>query len=66
MFYVSRDNGIAWRPQESYYQRLPEELGGDNSQFAATVDSSNYIWIINSGDNGGVWKGILNRLGFKK
>ena len=65
-FFVSRDNGIAWRPVDGNYQYLPEELHGDNSPFVVTVDAGNHIWIINSGDNGGVWKGILNRLGFKK
>lgn len=65
-FHVSRDNGITWKAQSGFNQRLPEELLGDNAPFAATVDSGNNIWIINSGDNGGVWKGILNRLGFRK
>lgn len=65
-FYVSKDNGIVWRPLSDPYQHLPEELLGDNSQFAVAVDARNHIWIINSGENGGVWRGILNRLGFEK
>lgn len=65
-FYISRDNGIAWKASSDFYQRLPEELSGNNAPFAVTVDAGNYIWIISSGENGCVWKGILNRLGFKK
>lgn len=65
-FYISRDNGIAWKPSTGFYQRLPEELVGSNALFAVAVDSKNYMWIINSGESGGVWKGILNRLGFEK
>lgn len=65
-FYISKDNGIAWKEPAGFLQRLPQELQGDNAPFAVATDAGNYIWIINSGDNGGVWKGILNRLGFKK
>lgn len=65
-FFVSKDNGIVWKASENYYQRLPKELAGNESQFVATVDSANFIWIVNSGSDAGVWKGIINRLGFKK
>ena len=65
-FYVSKDNGIVWKENSSYYQRLPEELAGNNAPFAVTVDSKNYMWIINAGEDGGVWKGIINRLGFER
>lgn len=65
-FYVSKDNGIVWKENTSFYQRLPKELAGNNAPFAIAVDSKNYLWIINAGENGGVWKGIINRLGFKK
>lgn len=65
-FYISKDNGIAWKVSTGFYQRLPEELVGDASPFAVAVDSKNFIWIINSGTEGGAWKGIINRLGFVK
>ena len=65
-FYVSRDNGITWKVSTGYYQRLPKELAGNNAPFAVAVDSNNFIWIMNSGTEGGVWKGIINRLGFEK
>ena len=65
-FYISKDNGIAWKVSTGFYQRLPEELVGDDTPFAVAVDSRNFIWIINSGTDGGAWKGIINRLGFEK
>lgn len=65
-FYVSKDNGIVWKEYQSFYQRLPKELKGDNAPFAVAVDSRNYMWIMNSGTDGGVRKGIINRLGFQK
>ena len=64
-FFVSRDNGIVWKAWDNYYHRLPKELLNDGNAFASTVDSGNYIWIVNSGRNAGVWKGIINRLGFE-
>lgn len=64
--YVSKDNGIVWKENTDFYQRLPKELVGNNAPFAVAVDSKNYMWIINAGENDGVWKGIINRLGFKR
>ena len=64
--YVSKDNGIVWKEKQSFYQRLPEELTVGSAPFAVAVDSKNYMWIIKTGENGGVWKGIINRLGFNK
>ncbi|MBE6295796.1 MAG: hypothetical protein E7086_04760 [Bacteroidales bacterium] len=65
-FYISKDNGITWKISTGFYQRLPEELIGDDAPFAVAVDSNNFMWIINSGTEGGAWKGIINRLGFEK
>ena len=65
-FYVSRDNGITWKAPEGFDQRLPHELQGDDAQFVATVDSNNVMWIVMGGEKPAVWKGIINRLGFKK
>ena len=65
-FFVSKDNGIVWKELSTFYQRLPEALLGNNSEFAVTVDSGNVLWIVVSGAEGGVWKGIINRLGFEK
>ena len=65
-FFVSKDNGIVWKAQTSFIERLPEELKGYDAPFAVAVGVDNNMWIVSSGENGGVWKGIINRLGFKK
>ena len=65
-FYVSKDNGIVWKAMGGYYQLLPKAMKGADVPFVATVDSNNYMWIITTDSNAGAWRGILNRLGFKK
>lgn len=64
-FYISRDNGITWKAPAGFYQRMPAGLQGNEAQFAATVDSDNRIWIVCAGDKAAVWRGMINRLGFK-
>lgn len=63
--YISRDNGITWKAPAGFYQRIPAELQGLDVQFVATVDSNNMMWIICAGEEPVVWRGIINRLGFK-
>ena len=65
-FYISRDNGITWKSPDDFYQRMPADLQGNDAPFVATVDSNNVMWIVCAGDRPMVWKGIVNRLGFKK
>lgn len=65
-FYISRDNGVAWKAPAGFYQRMPEVLKGKNLSFVTFVDSDNYIWIITDNDEVGTLKGKINRLGFKK
>lgn len=65
-FYISRDNGVAWKAPDGFYQRMPEVLKGKNLSFVTFVDSDNYIWIITDNDEVGTLKGKINRLGFKK
>lgn len=65
-FYISKDNGITWKAPTDFYQRLPKELVGHDVPFVVTVDSNNVIWIVTGGDDNAVWKGLINRLGFKK
>lgn len=64
-FYVSKDKGTTWKELDDFYQRLPNDLKGDDSPFAVTVDSNNMMWIIIAGDEPVAWKGTVNRLGFK-
>ena len=65
-FYISRDNGITWKSPDDFYQRMPADLQGYDAPFVVTVDSKNVMWIVCAGDKPVVWKGIVNRLGFKK
>ena len=65
-FYISRDNGVAWKAPDGFYQRMPEVLKGKNFSFVTFVDSDNYIWIITDNDEVATLKGKINRLGFKK
>ena len=65
-FFISKDNGVSWKRNGSFYQRLPKDVAGVDRKFAATVDSRNFMWIIAGDPNGGVWKGIINRLGFNE
>jgi hypothetical protein len=44
---------------------MPAGLQGNDAQFAATVDSNNMLWIVCAGEKAAVWRGIINRLGFK-
>ena len=65
-FYISRDNGITWKAPDDFYQRMPADLQGCDAPFAATVDSNNVMWIMCGGEKPVLWRGIVNRLGFKK
>lgn len=60
-FFVSKDNGIAWRLCKDYSLKLPEALKGSSSPFTSVVTADNYIWIITPD---AVWRGRINRLGF--
>lgn len=62
-FYASRDNGKIWKKVERYV-RFPEEFLDRTEAFSYVVDKNNFIWIMWSGKSE-VWKGKINRLGFK-
>lgn len=56
-------NGIAWYAADSKF-RMPEEFKNkSDKQYAMVVDKKNFIWII--WNDGEVWRGRLNKLGFK-
>lgn len=65
-FYVSRDNGIVWKAPDDFYRLLPNDIKGEECSFVAFVDSKNYMWILTDNNKVGVWRGIINRLGFKE
>ena len=63
-FYVSEDYGLTWHTDDTYY--LPEGFAnGDKDVFTMTSDDDNYIWVV-CGGTGEVWRGRLNRLGWKE
>lgn len=62
MFYASYDGGISWAGDTRI--PLPTGLSGVDTTFALTVDHDNFIWLIR-GDNGQVWRGRLNKLGWE-
>jgi len=61
-FYQSRDNGITWKNNSTYY--FPAEFSSSKTSFAAVKDSKNNLWII-CGESGQIWRGRLNRLGWE-
>lgn len=60
-FFVSKDNGIAWRLCKDYNLKLPMELNGKDLPFATTVTADDYMWIITPE---AAWRGKINRLSF--
>ena len=66
-FFISNNNGANWKPIYSLV-KFPDSFetlyqnGAGN--YSCTVDSNNFIWIIFSNSNK-VWKGRINKLGFK-
>ena len=61
--YFSQDNGLTWHVDSN--MALPEDFKPKAGQFAMTVDSANFIWLISASD-GQLWKGRFNRLGWEK
>lgn len=61
--YMSRDKGLTWHTDSKYV--LPEGFTNDGSDvFAIAAGKDNILWII-SGGTGQVWRGRLNKLGWK-
>lgn len=67
-FFVSNDNGISWEAISSKFMfpaefsTIYDEAAGNYSYI---VDDQHFIWVIWS-QTGEVWRGRLNKLGFKK
>ena len=67
-FYVSTNGGANWKAINSkimFPSTFAALYGEAEGNYSCTVDSNNYIWIMWS-KTGGVWKGIINKLGFDK
>lgn len=58
----SNDGGITWK--NTYTAALPEAFKAQKGAFACVADADNYIWLLNN--NGQVWRGRLDRLGWQK
>ena len=58
--YYSKDCGITWQSDKRFV--MPTGLSATAASLA--VDADNFIWIVCAG-SGEVWKGRLNKLGWK-
>lgn len=58
--YVSRDNGVTWKPDGVYV--LPGGLERKDVSMSAAVDAESRVWLVAGGE---VWRGRLNRSGFE-
>lgn len=58
--YYSIDCGITWKNDTRFV--MPTDLSADAASIA--VDADNYVWVVCTG-SGQVWKGRLNKLGWK-
>jgi hypothetical protein len=60
-FLLSLDGGITWKTNSQY--AYPSAFSQTGSAFGATVDGDKFIWLADR--TGKVWRGRLNRLGWK-
>ena len=61
--YQSRDNGITWKFNPCY--NFPDDFINLATKVTAKVDKDNFLWLYCEG-TGQVWRGRLNKLGWKK
>lgn len=61
LFSISNDGGRTWIPQSNTYLH-PTAIPASN--FSWTIDEDKYMWIF-CGGSGDIWRGRINRLGFK-
>ena len=64
--YESRDNGITWKETKRFL--FPSDFDHTATKVDVKVDEDNYVWLYCSFNDGShkIWKGRLNRLGWKK
>ena len=66
--YSSKDGGLTWAADTTLSVPTDLSVGVTTSgepRMALTVDSDNFIWIVNA-KSGSTWRGRINRLGWKK
>jgi hypothetical protein len=61
--YESRDGGLTWKNSNTL--KLMDGFDKNAKSVAVAVDADNFIWLISSG-TGEVWRGRLNKMGWKK
>lgn len=54
--YVSRDQGITWKPSSNYY--FPDGFGGTSCEVA--IDEDDYLWLTDP-ESGKTWRGYLTK-----
>lgn len=62
--FYSSQNLLVWKPVMKKFL-LPEALRDKETDYSTVVDKNNFIWIM-SGNPADVWRGRLNKLGFKR
>lgn len=62
--FYSSPNLLVWKPVKKKFL-LPEALRDKDTNYSTVVDKNNFIWIMSS-NPADVWRGRLNRLGFKR
>ncbi len=62
--YESRDNGITWKSTKRI--TLPAAFDYTATNVEVRVDEDKYIWLKCTGGANQIWRGRLNRLGWKK
>jgi hypothetical protein len=63
LIYQSRDDGITWKLNDSY--QMPEGFEGSmTNSVGMAVDNEDNLWLF-CGGTGQIWRGRLNKLGWK-
>ncbi len=63
VFYRSEDCGITWFADTAV--TVPSDIDLATGNCALAVDADNHIWLVDT-HSGNVWKGRLNRLGWRE
>lgn len=62
-FYVSLDGGLTWRSDTLY--NVSDDFVSSDKCFTLVRDANEFLWLI-CGESGQVWRGRINKLGWRK
>lgn len=62
-FYVSLDGGLTWRGDTLY--NVADDFVSSDKCFTLVRDANEFLWLI-GGESGQVWRGRINKLGWRK